>query len=442
MTTRRFAWLRALAGSIAFAATATGTAVAATSGSDAMVREWNQIAVQAVGSTAPFPSTRAMAAVQLAVFEAVNAITHRYQPYLGTVGAPDGASADAAVIAAAHDTLAWIFPAQLGFLDDRRTYWLGTIPDGQPKDDGITVGAVAAAAMKANRQDDGAFPLKFYMPKTTAPYEWQLTPSCYGPPGNGRGGLFLNWQFVNPFGVESASQFRAAPPPEITGGKYAKDFNEVAAVGAADSTVRTEHEADLASFYAAVPPHRAWNSIARQLASVRADEITRTARTLAMLNMSLADGHITVFETKYYYRTWRPETAIHRADEDGNDKTAADPGYRPYIVTPCFPSYPSAHGAGGGAARTILWRAYGRKHHDITLLCDPASDVTLCDPTSPLVLVLHYTDLMDITDDVATARIYGGIHFRVDQDIGDRMGADVARYNDEHWLLPVDLDDD
>jgi hypothetical protein len=431
MTTRRFAWLRALAGAIALAATASGMAAAATGGNDAMVLEWNQIAVQAVGPTAPFPSTRAMATVQLAVFEAVNAITHRYQPYLGTVGAPDGASTDAAVIAAAHDTLAWLFPGQSSFLDDRRNYWLGTIPDGQPKGDGLAVGTVAAAAMKANRQNDGSLPLTFYMPISTTPYEWQLTTSCSGPPGNGRGGLFLNWQFVNPFGVESASQFRAEPPPAITGGKYAKDFAEIVLVGGIDSTLRTEHEADLARFYAASPPHRAWNLIARALASVRADEITRTARTMAMLNMSLADGHITVFETKYHYRGWRPETAIQRADEDGNDKTAVDAGFRPYIVTPCFPGYPSAHGAGGGAARTVLSRAYGRKQHDITLTDPAITDV-----------VLHYTDLMDITDDVATARIYAGIHFRVDQDIGDRMGADVARYNDEHWLLPVDPNDD
>jgi len=89
------------------------------------------------------------------------------------------------------------------------------------------------------------------------------------------------------------------------------------------------------------------------------------------------------------------------------------------------------YGIGGGAARTILTRAYGRKHHDITMSDNAIPDV-----------VLHYTDLMDITDDVIIARIAGGIHFRVDQDVGDRMGGDVARYNDEHWLLPAGRDDD
>jgi hypothetical protein len=393
-------------------------------GSDAMVLRWNLIAVQAIGAPAPFPATRAMAIVQLAVFEAVNAITQRYQPYLGTVGAPEGASADAAVVAAAHDTLLWLFPGQQSFLDGARDASLAAIPGGKAADDGVAVGRAAALAMIANRSNDGSQTPMFYTPISTAPYEWQPTPSCANPPANGRG-LFLHWQFVKPFGVESAMQFRAEPPPEIIGGKYAKDLNEIASVGSVDSTVRTSHEADVARFYAAQPPHRGWNLVARQLASVRNDAITRTARTLATLNMSLADAHITVFETKYHYRGWRPETAIHRADEDGNHKTAADPDWHPYIVTPCFPGYPSAHGIGGGAGRTILWRAYGRKHHDITAADDAIPDV-----------VLRYTDLVDITDDVTIARVYGGIHFRVDQDVGDRMGAEIARYNDEHRLLP------
>jgi hypothetical protein len=143
------------------------------------------------------------------------------------------------------------------------------------------------------------------------------------------------------------------------------------------------------------------------------------------MNMSLSDAHITVFESKYFYRTWRPETAIHRADEDGNRATSPDPDYRPFIVTPCFPSYPSAHGAGGGAARAVLERAYGRKGHDLTIT----------DPGAPGI-VLRYSDLRDITDDVSDARVYGGIHFRFDQDAADKMGEQIGHYNDEHLLRP------
>ena len=197
---------------------------------DAIVVHWNLIAVQAIGSTPPFPSTRAMGTVQVAVFEAVNAITQRYQSFLGIVGGPDGASADAAAVAAAHDTLAWLLPAQQNFLAGKQAESLAAIPDGTAKDDGLAIGRAAAAAMIANRTNDGSQTPMFYTPNSTAPYEWQPTPSCADAPANGRG-LFFHWQFVKPFGVKSASQFRAEPPPRISGGKYAKDFDEMAVGG-------------------------------------------------------------------------------------------------------------------------------------------------------------------------------------------------------------------
>jgi hypothetical protein len=389
---------------------------------DEPVLHWNEIAVQAVGASAPFPSTRAMAIVQVAVFEAVNAITHEYSPYLGSVRAPEGASAEAAVATAAHDTLIWLFPAQQGFLDEKQVESLAAIAEGPAKDDGMAVGRAAAAAMIANRTGDGATPAQFYTPASDAPYQWQPTPGCAGPPANDRG-LFLHWQLVKPFGIRSSAQFRAARPPALGSPRYARDLEEVKALGDAASAERPPDRADVARLFAAQPPHRGWNLVARQLAAARRDEITRTARTLAVMNMSLSDAHITVFETKYFYRTWRPETAIRRADEDGNPRTSPDPDYVPFVVTPCFPGYPSAHGAGGGAARAVLERAYGRRGHDLTIT----------DAGAPGI-VLHYTDLRDITDDVSDARVYGGIHFRYDQDAGDRMGEAVGIYDWCHLL--------
>jgi hypothetical protein len=366
-----------------------------------------------------------MATVQVAVFEAVNAITKRYTPYLGPLRPPDGASPDAAAVAAAHDTLLWLFPAQQTFLDGKQADSLAAISDGPAKAAGVAVGRAAAAAMIANRTGDGSAPPQFHTPPNDAPYEWQPTPSCANAPANGRG-LFLHWQFVKPFGVESSAQFRAPRPPSLASRRYARDLEEVGTVGEAASTQRPPDRADVATLFAAQPPHRGWNLVARQLASARHDDITTTARTLAVMNMALSDVHITVFESKYFYRTWRPETAIRRADEDGNGRTDANPDYTPFVVTPCFPGYPSAHGAGGGAARVVLERAYGRKRHDLTI----------SDAGAPGI-VLHYSDLRDITDDVSDARVFGGIHFRFDQDAGNEMGEDVGRYDDRHLLRPL-----
>ena len=384
---------------------------------DSVVVQWNLIAVQTIGATPPFPSTRAMAAVQGAVFEAVNSITGKYAPYFPTTQrAPAGADPEAAAVAAAHGVLTWLSPAASATLLEKREASLAAIADGQGKTDGIAAGEAAAAAMIAARTGDGSAPPLFWTPPSTAPYEWQKTPSC--PPA---GGLFYHWQNVKPFGIPSSSHFRAPPPPALDSDRYTRAYDEVQAVGSADSLLRPQDRADVARVYAAQPPHQGWNDVARQIIATRHDSITDTARTLALLNMTLSDGHITVFESKYFYRTWRPETAIARGDEDGNPATIAGP-FTPFVVTPCFPSYPSAHGSGAGGASRVLTKAYGRFH-----------SIDLSHPAVPGV-VLHYEDLRDIVRDVSDARVYGGIHFRFDQDAAEAMGRVVANYNDSHIL--------
>ena len=386
--------------------------------SDDVVLQWNEIAVATIGAQPPFPSTRFMATAQLAVFEAVNAITGKYEPYLGTIAAPSGASAEAAAITAAHGVLRAFFPAVATTLDQQRDASLASIPAGQAKTDGIAVGEAAAAAMIAERTGDGSTPAQFYVPTNSDPYEWQRTPSC--PPA---GGAFFHWQHVKPFGVLSASQFRADPPPALTSEEYTRDFNEVLALGDINSPNRSQDRADVARIYAAQPPHQGWNSVARQIINTRNDDITDTARTLALMNMSLADAHITVFESKYFYKTWRPETAIARAAEDGNPETAPS-AFTPFITTPCFPGYPSAHGVGAGAASRVLWKAYGRHH-----------TVTNSHPSVPGV-VLTYDDLLDIVKDVSDARVYGGIHFRTDQDAAEYQGKSIAQWNIVNYFRP------
>src|SRR5439155_13263564 len=102
-------------------------------------------------------------------------------------------------------------------------------------------------------------------------------------------------------------------------------------------------------------------------------------------------------------------------DTDSNRKTDADPNWLPLIVTPPFPSYPSAHASAGGAARRVLERVYGKAGFTITLVS----------PTAPSV-VLHYSAWKQITDDIDDARIFGGIHFRFDQEAGTNQGCRVG----------------
>lgn len=390
-----------------------------------VVLEWNAIAAATMGAqippVSPVAQARFAAITQLAVFEAVNSVTGDYQPYLGTIDAPDGASPDAAAVAAAHAVLLYYFPASAGTLDAARASSLAAITDGAAKTDGIATGMAAATAMIALRVGDGSAPLTFKLPGAAVPGEWQMTPSCPAA-----GGQFFNWKDVKPFGIPSAADFIPGPPPSLTSNAYAKDYLEVKTVGSLNSTARPQDRVDVVRFYAASSPTFVMNSVARQLSAAQGRSLSENARALALLNMAISDSLVASFTAKYHYNFWRPETAIHAGDTDGNEKTEADATFAPFIATPCFPSYPSNHASGSTGGAEVLRRVYGAGEHDITL----------SNPGVPAIagITLHYTTLKAITNDVDDARVYGGIHFRFDQEAGGRMGREVATYVTKHNL--------
>jgi hypothetical protein len=385
------------------------------------VLEWNEILVSTLASQNPFAQARIAAITHLAVFEAVNAITREHRPYLGTIRASRGASPEAAAVAAAHRVLTTFFPAAAATLDSARAASLASLPDGDAKTEGIAVGEAAALAMIAARSDDGSTPPEFHVPESSDPGVWQPTPSC--PPS---GGILLHWRKVKPFGIRSATQFRSEPPPPLTSRKYARDYDEVKEVGAADSLVRPTGRADVARFYNAVLAVATWNPVVRQVASARGTSLSQNARLFALLNMAVSDALVSVMDTKYQYRFWRPETAIHSGDLDGNPRTEGDPDFVPFITTPCFPSYGSAHAAASYAARRIAEAFFG----------EDCWSVTLASPAVPGV-VLHYDSFEEITSDIDDARVYGGIHFRFDQRAGARQGRRIGGFVLRHHLRPL-----
>jgi hypothetical protein len=369
--------------------------------------------IATVSTQNPFAQSRFAAITHLAMFEAVNAVTQDYEPYLGTVVAPDGASAEAAAIAAAHRVLSTYFPTSASALDAARAAALGTVPDGKAEDDGIEVGEAAAAAMIGDRANDGSAPPQFHLPSTANPGEWLPTPGC--PP---EGGVLLHWRNVKPFGIQSSEQFRSVPPPTLTSMRYAKDFNEVKTVGELNSTARPADRTDVAHFYAATSPLYLFSQVFTQVGSVRGWSLSRNARAFALLTMAISDALISTHDTKYHYVFWRPITAIHGADADGNPLTEPDTAWAPLITTPCFPGYQSAHATGSNAARRIAERLFGG---------EGARSIVVSNPAVPGVR-LHYTRFSQITHDIDDARVYGGIHFRFDQEAGARMGKSIADY--------------
>jgi hypothetical protein len=310
-------------------------------------------------------------------------------------------------------------------LDAQYANSIGQIPSGQAKIDGTVTGDAAAAALIVLRANDGSSPPQFKVPGTPVPGEWQATPSC-----SPVGGIAFQWQNVTPFGIPSASKFLLGPPPALTSNRYAKAYNEVITVGSMNSTERPQDRANVALFFAASSPTQALNQAAVQVAQQQGGSLSENARALALINMAISDSLVASFLNKYHYNFWRPETAIHGGDTDGNPKTEADSNYVPFITTPCFPSYPSNHGSAGNAAAEVLRRIYGEAGHSITLT----------NPTVPGI-ILQYTSFRQITDDISDARVYGGIHFRTDQEAGADLGRAVGTAVYKNNLRPVHDDD-
>jgi hypothetical protein len=399
-----------------------------------VVLQWNEIAV-ATGIDAgagPVPQVRFAAMAQLAVFEAVNSITEKYEPYLATFAAPDGASAEAAAVAAAHKVLVTNFPPKAGALDASYQASLGGIPDGKPKDDGVALGEAVAQAVLQLRASDGSSPPKTKVPGPAVPGEYQATPSCPTDPVSGvKVGTFFHWKDVTPFVIATPADFLVDPPPALDSRRYARDYVEVLTVGAANSTERPQDRTDLVRVYATAGPAHLMNSTARQLALEAGGSLSENARALALMNMAMADGFVASFFNKYTYNFWRPETAIAAGESDGNPRTPADPAFVPFITTPCYPSHPSNFGTEVNTAIGILGRIYGKRHHDISLSSPAVPGVTL-----------NYTRLRQLSTDVADARVYGGIHFRFEQEAAKQLGKRMARAVYKAVLQPVDRGDD
>jgi hypothetical protein len=372
----------------------------------------------------PAVPIRVAAIMQLAVFEAVNTVLGHYEPYLvepysARVGSPAGASPEAAAIAAAHRVLVELLPDQAANLDAKRTASLAALPDGTPKRVGIAIGEAAANAMLAKRANDGMDTNVPYTPGTL-PGQYRPTPPEFIPAFGAQLGR------VTPFAIDRVARFRVPPPPALRSERYARHYGEVKRVGDLASRERPKDRADVARFYAPDDIVPIYFSAARQVSLAQGKTLAENARTFALLGMAIFDAMVVCFDSKYFYDYWRPVTAIRLGNTDGNRHTEADAAWTPFVFTPPFPSYPSGHASFGGAARRVLERVYGKDGLAITLATPEVPDV-----------VLHYTSWKQITDDIDDARIYGGVHYRFDQEEAARQGRKIGRYVLRHWLRPL-----
>jgi hypothetical protein len=437
------------------------------------VRHWNEIALiaNALDHTpvapgedrdfgeqlGPCRTSRALAIVHIAIFDAVNAIAGGYESYTGLSSARDDTSMDAAIAQAAHDTLVALFPSQTASFDEQLDEALSRIQDHREKRNGIHLGRRAAAAILALRADDGSQhdePLvgSEYM-TSNQPGRWRQDPISQIPIALG-----ALWGGVRPFVLQSADQFRAPLPPALDSPEYAAAFNEVKSLGGDGVTTETDRNAEQTTTgiywgYDGTPalgtPPRLYNQIAVHIADQRRSDAGDLARLLALANVAMADTCIAVWESKYFYDYWRPVTGIREADQgtgptglgDGNPATDGDLTYTPLGApasnlkvptpnfTPPFPAYPSGHAGFGGALFRILRKFYRTDDIAFTFVSDEFNGLTRDNKGNvrPL-LPRHFSSLSEAKEENGQSRIYLGIHWAFDKTEGIAQGQQVADY--------------
>ncbi len=380
---------------------------------DSYVAAWDAVGAQAFTAAvlSPAEGHTIFGYVGVAVYDAVMAVEGGYEPFAVDVDAPDGASPEAAVAAAARRILVHYLPGQAALIiEPAYTASLNTIADGQAKTDGIAAGDAVASQLIALRSGDGfRAPVTYTPPNPPIPGIW--LPTAPTPPIGPYLGL------MDPFSLPSADQFRPNGPPPLDSKRWADDYNEVKEIGSATSATRTGDQTVAARFWGEAPVQQARGSFRKFVLDHQLD-IVDAARFNAMWSVTYADALIACFDAKYTYTLWRPITAIRAGETDGNDATLGDPTWTPLLGTPNHPEYPSAHSCITPAGGRVVARFLGTPSIDFTV------------PSVGVLGDRHFATVGDLEYEVSNARIWGGIHFRSAVDDGVKIGTHVA-----NWVL-------
>ncbi len=388
------------------------------------VLDWNAHAAKAivtVGGQVPPRALIRLAMVHLAIYDAVNAIEGApFEGYASVPSVDRPASEEAAAATAAHDVLVALFPAQATDLDAKYATSLAALHDDDAKANGIAVGHQAASAILIKRAGDGRDATMNYTPGS-GPGVWVPTPPAF------LAALAPEIPFVQPFALHSASQFRPEPPFSLSSEDWARDYNEIKALGPAIGSIRTPEQTDIARFWSDNPPLQ-WNRAWRALSVAKGLGLADNARYFAMLATASADALMACWDAKYFYNFWRPVTAIRAGDTDGNPETAPDPAWIGLVITPNHPEYPAAHGCFSAASTETLNYLFGSDEVGLSM---DSNVVGLVNP------IRTYNRLSEALEEVLDARIYGGMHYRNSTRVGAHLGKQVSRFTTSHFFRPA-----
>ncbi|HET9271947.1 MAG TPA: vanadium-dependent haloperoxidase [Vicinamibacterales bacterium] len=428
-----------VSGAIAFlvGVVLSGVTVQAVLPAGTSVQQWNKIAEDTVVGSGAFQNEGLiyMAYVSSAVYDAVVAIEGGYEAYASEIGAPPGASLDAAVVEAAYWTLRHYFSVQAATLDALHSEALALIPDGPAKIDGRAVGHSAAVAIIALRSGDGRLtPIgasSTFDTEPPAPGVWRLTPPFALPQ--------TPWvASVEPFILKKPGQFQPRQPAPLASQAWVDQFDEIKSYGRMTGSARTPEQTAIARFWTA-NAIRQYNRLGRDIMSARSLDRLESARLAAMINVVGADAQMSVMNSKYQFLFWRPVTAIDptavSADgfgpvpglDDGNERTVEETGWRPLITTPNHPEYPAAHGSLTSAIAEVLSDFLGTEHIDVTIRGFDAAGAA-----GNLDAVRHFESANQLRGEIVEARLWAGLHYRGSSEAGVDLGRKVAHYALNH----------
>jgi hypothetical protein len=369
--------------------------------------------------------------VMLAIYDAVVAIEGKYEPFAKDIYAAPWADVRAAVATAAHHTArARIATSQLPALDQQYANYLATIADGPGKNEGIRVGAAAAAAILERRADDGFDAVVSYECSAIPPAIGEFEPDAGCPAGPASPQpVDAKLGQIEPFTFAEPGRFRMQGPLPLASKPYADDFDETRRYGRIDSAVRTPEQTDIAYFWSE-NPYVHWNRNLTALAISYRLNTLQTARFFAMVHTSVSDAIIAGFAAKYHFRAWRPRTAIPLAEFDGNKRTDADPTWRP-LLSVNHPEYPSGHGFWSTALLEGVAAFFNTKHVTWTLVTSKAAVPQLVRDQRT------YHDLDQLQREIGNARIWAGLHWRHAIEQGEKIGARVAEHVTKKYFKPA-----
>jgi hypothetical protein len=221
------------------------------------------------------------------------------------------------------------------------------------------------------------------------------------------------WASRQPWLLDSPAQFRPAAPPALESAIWARDFEEVKALGAKASTRRSEEQTAIARFWEFSMPG-IYHGLVASVASRPGRDALANARLYAVVAQAMDDALISVMDAKYHYNFWRPMTAIRNGDIDGHPATERDATWTPLIETPAHPEYPCAHCILAATVGTVL-------QAEIT----PGTILATASPSAQGA-TRRWRSTDSLMREVADARVFDGVHYRNSTEVGLAMGQRIG----------------